>query len=100
MFWGWMKQETRKRCEHDFHRFQAQIPLVIEDASIASVRRHARRCLRTMDAYRRDGLLVGPMMDYCMKKYTSHRRLPPEFAIQSFLQDYERHVAQAKAQKK
>ena len=40
------------------------------------VRRAGRRCFRAMDAYRKG--LEGPLLDYALKTYSSHRRIPTE----------------------
>ena len=37
------------------------------------VRRAGRRCFRAMDAYRKG--LEGPLLDYALKVYSSHRRI-------------------------
>jgi hypothetical protein len=99
MFWAWMKAETRRKCDNSFNSLEANVPQVIADADSAMIRRHARRCLRTMDAYRKHELLVGPLLDYCNKKYSSHRRLPPEFAIDTFQREYENYMTEKKEKK-
>ena len=39
-----------------------------------------------MDGYRKG--LCGPMLDYAMKKYTSHRMFPPEFVREEFEKEW------------
>ena len=51
------------------------VPITLEEMiPIATVRRQARHCYRFMSAYRMG--LQGPLADYAMKKYSSHRRIP------------------------
>ena len=42
--------------------------------SISFVRKAARHCCRFMSGYRQG--LDGPLLDYIMKKYSGHRRIP------------------------
>lgn len=91
LFWGWLKSESRKRCTYSFADLQTIVPQLIEESrnNVHMIRRHARRCLRYMDAYRTDVSLVGPLLEYAMKKYSSHRRLPPDFAVETLMREYE-----------
>ncbi len=48
----------------------------MQEFDVAVIRRHARHCLRYMEGYRVG--LKGPLLDYAMKKYTSHRTIQAE----------------------
>ena len=41
---------------------------------IAFVRRVSQHCMRFMTGYREG--LIGPLLEYAVKKYTSHRAIP------------------------
>lgn len=49
---------------------------MLENIDLAFVRRAARHCYRAMGAYRLG--LEGPLLDYALKVYSSHRRIPME----------------------
>ena len=64
-------------CIHLVHfpDLQAKIPDVLENkVEIAFVRRIERHCFRYMSGYRQG--LEGHLLEYAMKKYSSHRRIP------------------------
>ena len=52
---------------------KTNLPLTIQDMPLAFIRRAARSCFRFMSAYRVG--LKGPILDYAMRVYTSHRRI-------------------------
>ena len=75
MIWAWLKAYLRKNCTYNFDDLQTRIPDALENQiTISFIRRVARRCYRYMSGYREG--LEGPKLDYAMKKYTSHRRVP------------------------
>ena len=54
---------------------EQEIPLFLEtQIPIELVRRLERHALRFMSGYREK--LDGPLLDFAMKKYSSHRRIP------------------------
>jgi len=60
---------------YSYPELKAMVPITLEEMiPIATVRRQARHCYRFMSAYRMG--LQGPLADYAMKKYSSHRRIP------------------------
>lgn len=66
-----MKQQARLHCDYSFPRLLEEVPALLGNYSISSIRRHVRRCLRFMDAYRRfsqEGM-VGPLRSYAVKKF-------------------------------
>ena len=56
---------------------------------IGTIRRFFNRCLRYMSAYRIG--LVGPALDYAVKKYKGHRRIPENIAKLDLELSYENH---------
>ena len=74
MVWAYLKAKLRRECEDDFKLMLSRIPdILIDEIPIAFFRRVERHCLRFMSGYRIG--LEGPLLDFAMKKYTSHRRL-------------------------
>lgn len=62
-------------CTYSFDDLKNNIPIVVETKiPIAFIRRAERHCFRFMSGYRNG--LDGALMDYCMKVYSSHRRIP------------------------
>lgn len=91
MFWAWMKQKARLHCDYSFPRLLEEVPALLGNYSIASIRRHVRRCLRFIDAYRRfsqEGM-VGPLLSDAMKKFHSHR-IPGDFVYNELVAEHER----------
>ena len=75
MIWAYLKAYLRKHCKYSYPELKAMVPNTLEEKiPIATVRRQARHCYRFMSAYRMG--LQGPLADYAMKKYSSHRRIP------------------------
>ena len=69
-----LKAKLRRECENDFKLMLSRIPdILMSEIPIAFFRRAERHCLRFMSGYRIG--LEGPLLDFAMKKYTSHRRL-------------------------
>ena len=74
--WGRMKVDLRRNCSYDFAALHQSIPAAVTSVPLAVLRRYARRCERTMDAYRpMDGgqLLTPAQVAFAVKRYTSHR---------------------------
>ena len=75
--WAFVKSYLRRTCTYSFPDLIEKNPDVLENKmGIAFVRRIERHCLRFMSGYRQG--LEGPLLDYAMKKYSSHRRIPEE----------------------
>jgi hypothetical protein len=89
MIWGWLKSYFRRNCQYNYNSLKNSLPVVIkEKLPICFVRRASQHCLRFMSGYRMG--LDGPKLDYAMKKYTSHRRIPLGIAdnIESDFKEY------------
>jgi len=75
LVWGWLKSYLRRHCHFNFAKLKEQLPRAMhDDMPIAFVRRAFRKCQRFMSGYRIG--LEGPLMDFAMKVYTSHRKFP------------------------
>jgi hypothetical protein len=73
MIWAYIKSYLRKNCTYSYADLQAHVEGIEHIFPIDFVRRAAIHYYRFMDCYRH-GLSLGPLADYAMKKYTSHRR--------------------------
>ena len=71
-----MKRELREICDYKFSSLEQNIPQLAKEIPLPFIRRLSNHSLRFMDGYRRG--LEGPLLDYVMKKYSSHRSIPPE----------------------
>ena len=82
MVWGYIKRELRDHCLFNFDSLQDRLyEILTEELSgmTSMIRKFERHCHRFMDGYRIG--LMGPMLDYAVKQYTSHRMFPPECNI-------------------
>jgi hypothetical protein len=85
--WCYSKVYTRKHCSYDFNELCTLVPQVLDDIPIVFIRRTFRHCFRFMSGYREG--LEGPLLDYAMKIYTSHRRIPANI-LQEIKTSYEK----------
>ena len=75
MIWGRVKSYHRKTCTYNYADLKRRLPdTLLHELPIAFVRRAARYYFRFMDGYRQG--LDGPLLDFSMKKYSSHRTIP------------------------
>ena len=74
MMWGYIKAVLRRGCTFSFNDLQTNLPQYLDNIPLSFVRRATRHCTRFMDGYRAG--LVGPLLDYAMKKYKGHRMIP------------------------
>ena len=72
--WSYSKSQLRRSCSYSFADLEANFPLTLNNIPLATIRRYYRSCSRFMDLYRRG--LHGPLLDFIMKKYSSHRKVP------------------------
>ena len=63
-------------CTLSFKDLQTRLPEHLDNIPLAFVKRASQHCLRYMDGYRAG--LVGPELDYAVKKYKGHRIIPRE----------------------
>jgi hypothetical protein len=90
MVWGFVKARLRKRCKFSFKDLEDALPQEIENVPAAFHRRAVQHCFRYMDAYRKG--LTGPLLEYAVKKYRSHRTIPemePAEGELTLAQEYE-----------
>ena len=81
MVWGWMKSYHRRHCTYNYNSLKSGLPsTMLSEMPIAFVRRAARHCYRFMSGYRQG--LDGPLLDYTMKKYSGHRRIPDDIMVE------------------
>ena len=90
--WGWMKSYHRRNCTYNYGKLKAGLPkTMLQELPLSSVRKYSRSCFRFMSGYRLG--LEGPLLDYAMKRYTGHRRIPE--GIQAAIEaDFVRRQAQ------
>jgi len=75
MIWGYIKAILRRDCSFNFNDLVLSLPHHLDSVSLPFIKRASRHCLRFfMDGYRAG--LVGPLLDYAMKKYKGHRMIP------------------------
>jgi hypothetical protein len=75
MVWGYMKASLRRNCAFSFAQLRDGMDPTLQNIPLPFIKRVANHCFRFMDGYRLG--LSGPMLDYAVKKYKGHRRLPP-----------------------
>ena len=96
MVWGWAKSHHRRTCTYNYKDLKERLPITLSQTMpLAFVRRASRFCLRFMNGYRAG--LSGPLLDFTMKKYKSHRSIPPGI-VEIVSQQFEEYLT-AKALK-
>jgi hypothetical protein len=76
MLWGYIKAQLRRLCTFSFKDLETRLTQHLDNIPLPFVKRASRHCLRYMDGYRAG--LVGPELDYAIKKYKGHRMIPRE----------------------
>ena len=75
MVWGWTKSFHRRTCAYNFKDLEREFPRTYtERLPLEFMQRAFMYCLRFMSGYREG--LVGPQLDYAVKKYKGHRCIP------------------------
>ena len=87
MVWGYTKAALRKKCKFSFEDLRANVPLLLDSVPLAFVRRVSRHCSRFLSGYRRG--YQGPILDYIMRKYKSHRTIPLTIANADLGREYD-----------
>jgi len=81
-YWGACKRLARQRCDYTFANLRIQVPLILKEVPLGTIRAFHRKAWRYIDAYHKG--LEGPLAEWVVKKYKSHRRLPPH-TVEAFL---------------
>ncbi|KAH6570434.1 hypothetical protein BASA60_007704 [Batrachochytrium salamandrivorans] len=80
LYWGAAKRYSRRNCDYSFKGLELVLPAALNSVSLTLIRKYARKCFRYMDAYRaRNDIgngLTMEQVEYAMKKYAGHRRIP------------------------
>ena len=77
MVWGYIKAKLRNEGLFQFQELLLRVvQLLKNEISISFVRKVSRHCFRYMTGYRLG--LHGPELEFAMKKYKSHRRIPAD----------------------
>ena len=76
MLWGYVKAKLRRLCTFSFSDLKRRLPELLDSIPLPFVKRASRQCLRYMDGYRLG--LIGPELDYAVRKYKGHRMIPPQ----------------------
>lgn len=74
MVWGYLKAKLRYLCTFSFQDLCDNVRKLLDSIQPDLIIKFAQYCFRFMQGYRIG--LHGPVLDYAMKKYKSHRRLP------------------------
>lgn len=75
IIWGFMKAYHRRTCTYNFKALESELPTTLnERIPLLFVQKCFRHCFRFMSGYRNG--LSGGLLDYAVKKYTSHRIIP------------------------
>jgi hypothetical protein len=78
MIWGWLKSYHRRTCTYNYTDLRSELSLTIENRiPLSFIRKAQRKSFRYMSAYRLPGL-QGAMLEYAVKKFSSHRTVPPD----------------------
>lgn len=97
MVWGWLKSYHRRSSTYTFKHLEENLPLSLETKlPLSFIRRASQHCFRFMQGYRYG--LRGSILEYAVKKYTSHRAIPAH-VFRTVEADYEETV-KIKAEKR
>ena len=87
MIWGWAKAYHRTTCTHNYQALKDGLSVTFDEIMpVAFVRRALDHCIRFMDGYRKG--LTGPVLEYAVKKYKSHRRLSSSLLLENVEKEY------------
>ncbi len=89
IIWGFVKAYHRRVCTYNFKSLERELPITLmERIPLLFVQKCFRHCLRFMSGYRNG--LSGGLLDYAVKKYTSHRIIPSH-VIEELKAEYASH---------
>jgi transposase len=94
MIWGWVKSHHRRHCTYNYKDLKDSLPnTFLQLLPLSFVKKTYQHCLRFMSGYRQK--LEGPLLDYAMRKYTSHRVVPIGIT-EELTKEYEKYLAKKK----
>ena len=73
MLWSQLKSKLRSEPQKNVNQLKQTISQILEGLDSVSIKRSFEHCLRFMSGYREG--LQGPLLDFAVKKYASHRRI-------------------------
>ena len=73
LYWGALKYYCRNNCDYSFNKLLPTIYRAMDNVTLATIRKYARKYWRYMDAYRQ-GLTIE-QVEWAVKKQRSHRRI-------------------------
>jgi hypothetical protein len=82
-YWSNAKAYARSQCDYTFATLKNTVPVALDRIDVETMRRYARKCFRYMNAYRlnsdQNEALTLQQVEWTVKKYHSHRRIPETF---------------------
>eukprot|EP00474_Spongospora_subterranea_P006059 CRZ06517.1 hypothetical protein [Spongospora subterranea] len=74
----WPSRYLRQYCNYSYNGLVAMLPEALASVSKATIRRHARKCFRYMDAYsmKNGQYLSMKQVEFAVRKYRRHRSVP------------------------
>ncbi len=73
-YWGVAKRHLRENCNYSWKGLQQMVPKSLEFVPLITIRKFLRKCWRYMYLYKKG--LSGRLVEYAVKKYKSHWRIP------------------------
>jgi hypothetical protein len=78
MVWAYIKAYLRRNCTYTFKDLKLKLESLESMVPVEFIRRASRHCFRFMSCYRFG--LCGPLADFAMTKYSSHRGINENLA--------------------
>ncbi|GES96660.1 hypothetical protein RCL_jg14675.t1 [Rhizophagus clarus] len=73
-YWDAAKRYSRENCNYSWEGLQRVVLESLDSITLITIRKFSRKCWRYMDLYRKG--IDGKLVEYAVKKYKSHRRIP------------------------
>lgn len=90
LIWAFVKKWLRRHCSYTLESLQEQLPIALNTVPLSVFRKSWQHCSRFMSGYRLG--FIGPILDYAVKKYKSHRRVPNCLQLR-LIEEYQMHVS-------
>ena len=94
MVWGYMKARLRAECSNNVNDLIQRVKRFLsgrDKLPLTALKKFERRCFRFMHGYKLG--MKGPLLDFAMKKYSSHRMFPSDTVIRQIEAEYEKFKA-------